>query len=91
MLDRTDHPAAPWVLAEAGDKRWARVQVAGSVVAAIEAGPEMPFERVWLLRSGHPGVRGGWCPWCARPPTLTTAMSHCGAQGTQIINPQGCQ
>jgi AMP-polyphosphate phosphotransferase len=38
MLDRTDHPAAPWVLAEAGDKRWARVQVAGSAVAAIEAG-----------------------------------------------------
>src|SRR5690348_1343350 len=38
MLSRTDHPAAPWVLVEAEDKRWARVKVAESVVAAIEAG-----------------------------------------------------
>ena len=38
MLDRTEHPAAPWVLVEAEDKRWARVKVAESVVAAIEAG-----------------------------------------------------
>ena len=38
MLDRTDHAAARWVLVEAEDKRWARVRVAESVVAAIEAG-----------------------------------------------------
>jgi AMP-polyphosphate phosphotransferase len=38
MLDRTEHPAAPWVLVEAEDKRWARVKVIESVVAAIEAG-----------------------------------------------------
>jgi AMP-polyphosphate phosphotransferase len=38
MLDRTDHDAAPWVLVEAEDKRWARVKVVESVVAAIEAG-----------------------------------------------------
>jgi AMP-polyphosphate phosphotransferase len=38
MLDRTSHPAAPWVLVEAEDKRWARVKVAESVVRAIEAG-----------------------------------------------------
>jgi AMP-polyphosphate phosphotransferase len=38
MLDRTDHAAAPWVLVEAEDKRWARVKVVESVVAAIEAG-----------------------------------------------------
>jgi AMP-polyphosphate phosphotransferase len=38
MLDRTDHPPAPWVLVEAEDKRWARVKVAESVVGAIEAG-----------------------------------------------------
>jgi hypothetical protein len=38
MLARTDHPAAPWVLVEAEDKRWARVKVAESVVAAMEAG-----------------------------------------------------
>ena len=38
MLDRTDHAAAPWVLVEADDKRWARVKVAESVVRAIEAG-----------------------------------------------------
>jgi hypothetical protein len=38
MLDRTDHAAAPWVLVEAEDKRWARVKVVESVVAAIEVG-----------------------------------------------------
>jgi len=38
MLDRTDHPAASWVLVEAEDKRWARVKVVESVVRAIEAG-----------------------------------------------------
>jgi polyphosphate kinase 2 (PPK2 family) len=38
MLARTDHVAAPWVLVEAEDKRWARVKVAESVVRAIEAG-----------------------------------------------------
>jgi polyphosphate kinase 2 (PPK2 family) len=46
MLDRTDHAAAPWVLVEAEDKRWARVKVAESVVEAIEAGMtarKLPF------------------------------------------------
>ena len=38
MLDRTEHAAAPWVLVEAEDKRWARVKVVESVVSAIEAG-----------------------------------------------------
>jgi AMP-polyphosphate phosphotransferase len=38
MLDRTDHAAASWVLVEAEDKRWARVKVVESVVAAIETG-----------------------------------------------------
>src|SRR6201993_4090705 len=38
MLARTDHTAAPWVLVEAEDKRWARVKVVESVVRAIEAG-----------------------------------------------------
>jgi len=38
MLGRTDHAAAPWVLVEAEDKRWARVKVTESVVRAIEAG-----------------------------------------------------
>ena len=38
MLDRTDHSAAPWVLVEAEDKRWARVKVTESVVRAIEVG-----------------------------------------------------
>ena len=38
MLDRTDHAAAPWVLIEADDKRWTRVKVVESVVAAIESG-----------------------------------------------------
>ena len=38
MVDRTDHAAAPWVLVEAEDKRWARVKVVESVVEAIEDG-----------------------------------------------------
>jgi polyphosphate kinase 2 (PPK2 family) len=38
MLDRTDHAAAPWVVVEAEDKRWARVKVVESVVEAIEVG-----------------------------------------------------
>jgi polyphosphate kinase 2 (PPK2 family) len=38
MLARTSHPHAPWTLVEAEDKRWARVKVVESVVAAIEAG-----------------------------------------------------
>ncbi len=38
MLDRTDHDAAPWVVVEAEDKRWARVKVVESVVEAIEIG-----------------------------------------------------
>jgi AMP-polyphosphate phosphotransferase len=38
MLERTDHEAAPWVLVEAENKRWARVKVLDTVVSAIEAG-----------------------------------------------------
>jgi len=38
MLERTDHEGAPWVLVEAENKRWARVKVLDTVVAAIEAG-----------------------------------------------------
>jgi polyphosphate kinase 2 (PPK2 family) len=38
MLEKTDHPAAPWILVEAENKRWARVKVVESVVAAMEAG-----------------------------------------------------
>ncbi len=37
MLDRTDHPAAPWNVVEAENKRWARVRVLESVVDAAEA------------------------------------------------------
>ena len=38
MLERTDHPAAPWTLVEAENKRWARVKVVETVVTALEAG-----------------------------------------------------
>ncbi len=37
MLDKTDHPAAPWIVVEAENKRWARVRVLESVVDATEA------------------------------------------------------
>jgi len=36
MLDETDHADAPWTLVEAENKRWARVKVVETVVAAIE-------------------------------------------------------
>jgi polyphosphate kinase 2 (PPK2 family) len=58
MLDRTDHEAAPWVLVEAEDKRWARVKVAESVVTAIETGmaargrPVPPTARSAVARTG---------------------------------------
>ncbi len=36
MLERTDHPAAPWHVVAAEDKRWARVEVVTKVCEAIE-------------------------------------------------------
>jgi len=38
MLDRTDTAYAPWSLVEGDSKRWARVKVAETVIAAIEDG-----------------------------------------------------
>jgi len=38
MLDRTDHPAAPWTVVEADSKRYARVKVVESVCQTIERG-----------------------------------------------------
>ena len=38
MLQRTDHPAAPWTIVEADSKRHARVKVVESVCRAIEGG-----------------------------------------------------
>jgi polyphosphate kinase 2 (PPK2 family) len=38
MLDRTDHPSAPWRVIAAEDKRYARVAVLEAAVAAIEQG-----------------------------------------------------
>ena len=36
MLERTDHPAGPWHVVAAEDKRWARVDVVRTVVEAME-------------------------------------------------------
>ena len=38
MLDRTDTPFAPWSLVEGDSKRWARVKVVETMIAAIEDG-----------------------------------------------------
>jgi AMP-polyphosphate phosphotransferase len=38
MLDHTSSPAAPWVVVEAEDKRWARVRVLEATVEHIERG-----------------------------------------------------
>ena len=40
MLERTDHPAGPWHVVAAEDKRWARVDVVRTVCEAIEAALE---------------------------------------------------
>jgi polyphosphate kinase 2 (PPK2 family) len=37
MLVKTDHPAAPWTVIAAEDKRYARVEVLRTVIAAIDA------------------------------------------------------
>ena len=36
MLERTDHPAGPWHVVAAEDKRWARVDVVRTVCQAME-------------------------------------------------------
>ena len=38
MLDRTDHPHAPWWLVEAESKRYGRVKVIETVIAEVERG-----------------------------------------------------
>jgi hypothetical protein len=38
MLERTDHAGGRWTLVEAENKRWARVKVLETVVAALESG-----------------------------------------------------
>jgi AMP-polyphosphate phosphotransferase len=38
MIARTSVPTAPWTIVEAENKRWARVKVLDTVVAAIESG-----------------------------------------------------
>jgi AMP-polyphosphate phosphotransferase len=38
MLERTEHPAAPWYLVEGDSKRYARVKIIETVNAAIEGG-----------------------------------------------------
>jgi polyphosphate kinase 2 (PPK2 family) len=38
MLERTDHPRAPWTVIAAEDKRWARVAVVRRVCEAVEEG-----------------------------------------------------
>ena len=37
MLERTDHEDGPWTLVEGDSKRWARVKVIETVIAAMEA------------------------------------------------------
>jgi polyphosphate kinase 2 (PPK2 family) len=38
MVERTDHPDAPWILVEAESKRFARVAVVERTIEAVEAG-----------------------------------------------------
>ena len=58
MLERTDHPAGPWHVVAAEDKRWARVDVVRTVCEAIEAAledardrPDPPLDRRHLSRT----------------------------------------
>jgi AMP-polyphosphate phosphotransferase len=52
MLARTDHPAGPWHVVAADDKRWARVDVVRTVCQAMEDGlalrgidPDPPLDK----------------------------------------------
>jgi AMP-polyphosphate phosphotransferase len=52
MLERTDHPAGPWHVVAADDKRWARVDVVRTVCQAMEDGlalrgidPDPPLDK----------------------------------------------
>ncbi len=54
MLERTDTAHAPWVLVEGDSKRWARVKVAETVIAAIESGLR---ERGLPVPASPPGLR----------------------------------
>jgi len=38
MLERTDHEAAPWVVVEGENKKYARVKVVETVIECVEAG-----------------------------------------------------
>jgi hypothetical protein len=38
MLERTDHPLAPWLLVEGESKRYARVKVVETAIAEMERG-----------------------------------------------------
>ena len=78
MLARTDHKAAPWVLVEADDKRWARVKVVESVVAAIEAGHG---------RTAHPGPAAPAS--AARPTTGAPHWVACGLWDLRSSVPPG--
>ena len=42
MFKETHKPSAPWILVPGNDKRYARVKVLESIVAALEGGPPKP-------------------------------------------------
>jgi polyphosphate kinase 2 (PPK2 family) len=44
MVERTTSPVAPWTIVEAESKRWARVKVLETVIAAMEAGIDGPAD-----------------------------------------------
>ena len=59
MIERTDHPDAPWALIEAESKRYARVAVLERTVAAIEEGLQVRgLGEVPPLTSGGDGPGG---------------------------------
>ena len=56
MLERTDHPDAPWTLVEGENKRWARVKVVESVVIDFPGKQVRPYadEKVrYRFRTGR--------------------------------------
>ena len=66
MLERTDHPAGPWHVVAADDKRWARVDVVRTVCEAMEEALAEPRHRPRpaagtraVLTPGAPGRRAG--------------------------------
>jgi len=97
MLERTDHPAAPWHLVAAEDKRWARVAVVRQVCEAIEAARwsagQLTASRPMSSRVGRPASAivcakssVSMVSTCSTPSAPPTARPHSAGRPTSTAS-----